>query len=352
MYKVKNLNVKGDKVNKNYRFELGKNPARNFFILETDLKRIAVERNVPPKEVIQEFISDLENRDNPDYENKVNEININGIVSQNFISEAKKHFNRVIEGLEKAQRKDAKKEKNNAEKQEIENIWKSVKEFIESNKDLALAGVLVQIKEKNIFPELINGQRNTIIKRIEELIEAEAKKEELRKSKIEKTWKDICEIVEKGSNEAGVTKPQYWSAIRDKIVGQEEGEDVDIKLDESIQGDILELIDSKISDEKEQLYYNQVKYFTKDFSFLATYPEIQDAVEGKSGRKFTDKESFERFYELRTQVREGRDEYTQIAMLLKKGNIDETSRKILNGRIAVLKREREVKRTFENDEIR
>lgn len=324
-------------MNRNYMFEWGGNSAKNFFILESDLKRIAIERQVAPQEVIQEFISDLENRGNPDYEVKVEELNINGIVSQKFIMDAKKYFSRVIKGLEKTQKNEKQRVKAKSDKEELELVWESVREFIEVNKELTITEVLSQIKEKSIFLELSNGQRKIVIRRTEKLIEEEAKKEALRKVKIEKTWKEVCEIVERESYGTGFTKPQYWMAIRDKVLQEE---NVGIKLDKSIQEYILELIDAKICDEKELLYYNQVKYFTEDFSFLAAYPEIQVAINGRNGRKFTDRESFDRFYELRASVQQGRDEYSQILKILKVGNIDETSRKILSGRIKVIEQQK------------
>lgn len=352
------MKIKGDKVSidkqnidedntREYVFDWDENPAKNFFIVEADLKRIASDREVAPQEVIQEFISDLENRDNPDYEVKINEIKINGVVSKKFILDAKKYFSRVIEVLEKARKKEAKKEKNSAGKQEIESIWASVLEFIEANKDLTLREVLVQIKEKSIFPELKSAQRKAIIKRTETLIQEEEKKEAMKEAKKEKAWQSICLIVDRECSRPDLTDREYlknvvmyWNAIKDKVISPESADKNVLKISDSIKEDILGLINAEIYANKEELYYKEVEHFTKGFSFLATDLEFQEAVSGKSGRKFIDLESYNRFYDLRAKLQKVGGEYNQICKLLKKDNIDETSKKILTERKMVMEAEK------------
>ena len=332
---------------RNYRFDWDANTAKNFFIVEADLKKIAAEKEVELREVIQGFISDLENRGNEDYEVKVGEIKINGAVSQKFIADAKKYFGRVIEGLERAQKKEAKKEKINAGKQEIESIWESVIEYIEANKDLTLTEVLLQIKEKTIFSELNSSQRKAMIKRTEQLIQDEEKKESLRKSKIERSWKDICAIVNRECPQGDLTEREhlkntiaYWNAIKDKISLPQEGRKSQFGISDSMQDDILGLINEQINTSEELLYYKEVEYVTKGFSFLARYPEFEYAVKGRSGRKFIDRKSYDRFYDLRASVQNGRSEYSQISRMLREGKIDETSRKILTERKKFMEVER------------
>ena len=83
-----------------------------------------------------------------------------------------------------------------------------------------------------------------------------------------------------------------------------------------------------------------MEYVTKGFSFLARYPEFEYAVKGRSGRKFIDRKSYDRFYDLRASVQKGRSEYSQISRMLREGKIDETSRKILTERKKIMEVER------------
>ena len=332
---------------RNYRFDWDANTAKNFFIVEADLKRIAAERQAELKEVIQGFISDLENRNNEDYEVQVGEIKINGAVSQKFISDAKKYFSRVIERLQKAQRNDSKKQKSNENKQELENAWERVKGFIEENKGLSLQEALLQIKDESLFPELSKEQRNNIIKRLKKLVEEEVKKDELRKAKIEKAWQDICLIVDSECSRPDLTHREYlkniimyWNAIKGKVVLPETADENVFKISDSIREDILALINTEIYANEEELYYKEVEYVTKGFSFLASYPEFEYAVKGRSGRKFIDRKSYDRFYDLRASVQDRRSEYSQISRMLREGKIDETSRKILTERKKVIELER------------
>lgn len=350
---------------RNYRFDKGANSARNFFILESDLRNIvkdrekSVEQNdgiiqgeITLEGVIREFVSDLEHIDDENYEVKVEEINIYGTISRKFINDAKKYFYDRIKDLEKNRKEEKRKDKNNLSKQETEQMWEEIEEFIRKNKDLTLTNVLLQIKEKNIFPEINSKQRKAIVKKIEKLIEEGAKKEEERKSKIEKTWKDICAIVDRECPKGDLTERaylknviEYWRAIRDKIVATKEEQEDGFILSDSIQGDIVNLIDGKINPTEELLYYKEVKYFTKNFSFLSRNLETEEGVKGKTGRKFIDRKSYDRFYELRALLQKGYDEYDQISKILESDEIDETSKKILNERKNVLDKERKMKNT-------
>lgn len=313
------------------------NPARRFAGLKNEFEQRAKEIEITPIEFLTYLIKDLKHYNEDGYEKIIKNVEIKGL-TKSGVSDLINYLKRLIDSYNKETENRQRVKKKTEENQEVEDVWESVTEFIEANKDLTLEEVLSQIKEKSIFQKLNNAQRKNIIKKTKKLIDNETKKQTLRKTKIEKAWKDICSIVDRESKETEITKPQYWVAIRDKIIGQEEN--ISIKLDESIKADILRLIDDKIYNEKELLYYNQVKYFTKDFSFLATEPEVQAAIKGRSGRKFTDRESFERFCELKTLLQQGISEDTQIAMILKKGNIDETSKRILNERMSVIEKQK------------
>lgn len=106
----------------------------------------------------------------------------------------------------------------------------------------------------------------------------------------------------------------------------------------------MEMITKRISEEKDSLYYEQVRRYTNDFQFLDEYPEVIRAAYGKKIKKFTDEESYNRFCDLRNLIKLGYKEYPRICELLERKNISDTDKKILSKRKAVIERDRNLER--------
>lgn len=130
--------------------------------------------------------------------------------------------------------------------------------------------------------------------------------------------------------------------IKNKIFGENNSEEgkSDIEISTSIKREVLDLLEQKISDEKDLLYYEQVKYFTEDFSFLGQCTDIINAIKGRRERRFTDRESYNRFYSLRASIQGSYDEYNGIIKLLQKKETGNMDRKILNERKKILEQEK------------
>ena len=101
------------------------------------------------------------------------------------------------------------------------------------------------------------------------------------------------------------------------------------------------MIDERIELEKDELYFEQVRRFTRDFQFLKVYPEIIDASRGiRKIDRFTDSESYDRFCSLRELLKKGADEEAQIDKIIKSGKIDAIDEKILLARKEVIEKEK------------
>lgn len=102
---------------------------------------------------------------------------------------------------------------------------------------------------------------------------------------------------------------------------------------------LLKLIDQSISEEKDQIYYEQVKAFTKGFQFLREYPEIMMATNGLTVKKFTNRETYKRFCSLRMLVQDGFSEYSQVNRLLEDESVNDADKRILEARKSVMDKE-------------
>lgn len=350
---------------KQIKFDLSDNAAKNYALILNDIVKVSQERNQAVSEVILEFIDDLRNISTDNYEKKVKEMKMTGYLPSAMIKSLISFLTKSIKTYKDKERREAIKNRRKQQEglkackqQELEDVWEKFKSTMEcdvlqdnSSRIQELNTILRNvISGKNSEDGLSKKERTYIVKKLESLIEdtvEEDKKESTKKAKIEKTWQSICEIVDRESIGKDFTKSQYWMEIKDKILNQQRGENIGISINKSIKGEILDLIDGKIYEERELLYYNQVKYFTEDFTFFRDYPEVIRAQKGNRTRKFTDIQSYNRFYQLRSLVQRGKSEYSQIVMLLKEGKIDETSRKILNERMNVLNQQRNPRCSFE-----
>lgn len=320
------------------------NSKKNYAIamsMEADLREVVNLRdgNIEFKDLIREFIEDLENRDNPEYETKVKEVEIRGSLPDGFLEDAKEHFNRLIKKLEQEEKNKERKNKASEKKKEVETIWEEIMEFSKSNEELTLEEILSQIKSKTIFPEMSNVERRAIIKKMGAFIKEENKKERIKQSKIEQTWNNICGIVERESKGDDLISLKCWEEIRDKILAGKSY----IKVDSSIRENIEKLLGDKIKEQEDLVYYNQVKYFTRDFSFLREWSGLANATNGRTGRKFSHMESYNRFNRLTNMLSKEFNELDSISKLLERGKIEETDKKILEQRLVVIEEERKRK---------
>lgn len=165
----------------------------------------------------------------------------------------------------------------------------------------------------------------------------------VKEKKVKDAWKDIEKIVEGLSLKKDKTRPECWEAVRELVSKRSE-----IRLNKGIEEQIFSMIDKRISDEKDNLYYEQTRSFTNNFSFLRESTELQRAVGKARAAKFTDKESYSRFCELRTLFHDARtvSEAEQIESLLEREDISYADKRILGARLGVI-RENEAKKELE-----
>ena len=160
-----------------------------------------------------------------------------------------------------------------------------------------------------------------------------------QKNALEEAMKQLEGIVEREYNLGHIeNKGNFWESIERVINGTNRDERINIKIDENIKNELLDRIEEKVTIEKQQLYYEQVRRFTNDFSFLSEYSEVAKA-RGVQLKKFTDEESYRRFLGLQSLVHRGADEYTQIVSLLERDGVEEVNRRILEARKCVIDKE-------------
>ncbi len=138
--------------------------------------------------------------------------------------------------------------------------------------------------------------------------------------KIKRIWQEICNRV---NQTVGTTNnyAERWILVREFILKSQEGKK-------------LTVADQKINQMlNDEIYYQSMRYFTFEFDFLMEYPEI---AKGGVGRKIIDKESARKYIDLRIKVQQGKNEKERIQELLKDPETDETDKRILKERLAVI----------------
>lgn len=333
----------GEKIN--IKVSKLKNPVQNYNRVLKDLNRISEEQKIPINDLIDMFIEDLKNTYSEGYEKKVKGINIDGEISTNIISTLSIYLNRarkMYREREKREKREAKKTVKEAEEQKLKEAWEDIKSAIESsfcNKDLTSKIQKAEELLVDKIKDLDEKQRKYMEMQFKKWKEREIKTEEDKKSKIQKALDKINEVVEKEVSKTGISKLQCLKGIRAKLKGEDENS-FNIKVSKSIEEEITTLMDQKIAEEQDLVYYEQVKKFTRDFSFFSESPEIITATTGKRSQLFTDRESYYRFYNLRELIREGRNEYKQITKVLKDNDLSEMDKRILNERIKRIEEKR------------
>lgn len=326
--------MKGDKMNRSIKFDSSKNPALNFGIIVKDLEKIAKKSKIPMSEIISDFMIDLQNYYNEDYEKKVEDVTLKGQVSPNLLNSFNIYLNKILKLYKDKEKRDISAAKKADQEIYLEEKWSEIEKSIDGN-----------IMDPRVMEKVLDDLENSDLTRKEKNF-MKIKLDEKRK-KFNETWESIENMVEKLSQEnEGKTKPEYWQAIKDLISQRNQG--LNIKMDEEMEKQMLTMIDQKISDEKDNMYYEQVKAFTNNFSFLKDYSEVHQAINGVRRIKFTDIESFNRFYDLRISLQNGYgNEFTQIERLLRREDISDIDKKILTARKEVINKEKEAKMELE-----
>ena len=208
-------------------------------------------------------------------------------------------------GKENKGKKDNKTEK-------MQSDWKQIKEAIDQavlegkqgTKKEILQRLITDISEGNFEYKFTSKEKKFILKKLNGTLdeinkqEEETKRREAKIRNAEKAMLQIEEIVDREYKAGNIkNKASYLTIIRDSITGENTDIDLNIKIGKEAQEHLLGMIDDRIKDE---LYFEQVKNFTKGFQFLKEYPEIVRARHGASKMdKFTDSESYSRFSSLR-----------------------------------------------------
>lgn len=306
------------------KFDPFQNSAKNFEPIMRDLERIAKKSDIPVSEIVSNFIIDLENYYNKEYKKRV-DMDLKGVtpyIQSSLIT----YLNKMKRLYKQKETSKAKKEKKITSEQQLQDKWSEIESSIEGN-----------IMDPKVMKKIMDDIENSDLSR-KEKNSMKAKLDEKR-IKFAETWNRIEEIVEeKNSENDNRTKPEYWQAIRNLIVQRDKS--LNIKMNEEMEKQMISMIDERISSEKDNLYYEQVKSFTNDFSFLRDDTLVIRATTGTRREKFTDRESYDRYCNLRSMLQEvHRREYQGIEKLLNYGKVNSGDRRILEQRIKVMQKE-------------
>lgn len=320
-------------MSKSIKFDSSQNPAKNFGMIVRNLEEISQDTGRPVTDIIDMFIVDLQNYYNEEYEKKV-DITLKSVTPKmrssflSYLNKMKKEYQKKERSEKRKEERDTKRKENEAKEKEMQGKWKEVEKSLSGN-----------ITDLDAFEKMISDIENSNFN--EEEKEFMKVKLDEKRAKFIETWSRIEDIVEQSSETGNKTKLECWQAVKDLIA--QRNKSLKINMNEEMEKQMISMIDEKISGEKDVLYYEQVKYFTRDFSFLREYPELQTAMTGSKARKFTDKESFNRFYDLRSLLQNGYNESIQIERLLRRKDIGDADKRILTERKAVINKELEDK---------
>lgn len=352
-------------MNRNVKFDPSQNSAKNFVFLERDLLRIATQNGISIAKVIDDFIMDLQNVNNESYEVKVKDVEINGSISAKLANSLIAYMNKVKKSYKQKECAEEKRKQQESKTQELEMRWAKIQEDIDKSildrnkgteKEI-IERLILDIKEGNYIEKLESKDKKYILRRLNGRIDMISKIEEDRKREKEerekqikqreieienakKAMKEIEEVVEREYSKLNIkNKANYLTRIRDEIKGKKPDRGFDLDMGEIAEEHLLQLIDVKINTEKDQVYYDQVKKFTNDFCFLREYPEIPRALQSVKKVKFTDKEAYDRYCSLRSELQKGYDERLRIEELLERDDVDAVDKRILNERKVVIDKE-------------
>ena len=195
--------------------------------------------------------------------------------------------------------------------------------------------------------QLTKKEKNYVLKKLKELESEETKKEQEKaaeskvKNEANKIWEQISDKIRRESANGNRPEVEYWISVRDKLFGEQEGEmRKDLRISKDIKSKVKKMLDDEI-------YYQDVKHYTHDFTFLRDLPEV--ALGHTPRRGFYDTGSLFRYDDLRVNLQITWDEYRRINELLSSQTDDATIR-VLQARKTVIEKLRE-KRRKEGREI-
>lgn len=249
------------------------NPAKNFMVIISEIRRMSRETNTPESKIMGDLAKDLENENVEGYKKELPDVTVTGLGTRGT--------KQLIAFLNKM--------KKDAEKREE------------------------RIKKEN-DPETL----------AQKAIREEEKAKRKEEQKISTLWDQICHAVEKKSKKENRPVSKCWVGIKNSRFPKDskrELSDTELRIKKMVE---------------DETYYQEVKYFTHDFKFLALDSLAVHALFGNSYRKFSDMDSYERFCSLREKVNLREDENLGIQRLLMDDIIDETSRKILEERAKII----------------
>ena len=250
------------------------------------LRSIASENEIADSIAIEAFIQDLQNLNKEGYEKNIKTITVKEM--PNYIRKALiEYLQKVLKEQKRAEKKAAKKPEQESRKQEREAVREA--------------------KRKKEAEE--NAKRQA------------EEREERRKRKVQLVLAEIYSIVEKESKKKGVRKQDILIKIRKDKFGSKKT----LSKEE-------EIVKSYLDDE---IFYEEVRYYTRDFEFLTDEKFIADASLGHTGRKFRDFASFERYNKLKSDILNGTNEENGIIRLSSQ-DLDNATKRILEQRMIVI----------------
>lgn len=328
---------------KNIKVNALDNPAKNFGGILKDMEKIAEEKEVSVQEMIKMFVMDLQNIGNEEYERNIKEIKIEGGISPRIKSELINYLNKSIKIYERREKNNKEKKKQEERKQKLEETWKSIEEEIKGkNNKKVVIDLISKIKEGSQYSYLEKTQKNYVLKKLEELVEQEAREERNKEELVRKRWKAIVEVVNKEADNSGKHKLEIWNKITEAIIAN--GNFGSISIPETMQEKILFQIEEQTKIEGKD-YFEDVKHYTQNFEFLTGFRGTTFAIYGH--RRFCNSEHSRMFENLIAKLSKNESvEYPETEeKFLKRvlsNNLVNTyyEKKIIEGRIDNIERDR------------
>lgn len=324
------------------------NPAKKFEIVLKNLREIAIERDIFVTETIKMLITDLQNLNIEGYEKKLEEISIENDTSSKIKKDLINYLNKSLKKYSKIEKNNMERKKQEARKQKLEEIWKSIEEIItdESNKEV-INDLILEIKEGSKYSYLDKTQKNYVLKKLEKLDLKADKKKNNKDQLIEKKWKAIVKTVNDESEKSGRHKLEIWDMITESIVSK--GKIGDLNISETIRNEVLRRLEEQTKNEGKE-YFENIKKYTHDFEFLEGFRGTSFASYGH--RKISNPEYSRMFENLVSELRknhsvENRESEEKFLERVLSENKIHTyyGNKIVEERIAKIKKEKEIQAT-------
>ena len=280
------------------------NNAKIFGAISNRLIKLAPEYEMSVSDTILAYIEDLENGDREGYEKKIEKVSVHGL-NQEGTTRLINYLKKICKAEKKKEERDQRTEKHQEARQTIETAKKMEKE-----------------------------------KKDEEARKTEASRREVR---VENVWAKVCEGAEKYLKinddpflDKSDLQPKIWIEIKERI------DEVLRKIvnQDRIPNYIREEITKRVDDE---ICYQEIKYFTYDFSFLAGLPEAGRL--SPYGRKFIKfdsdlyKKVCDKYIELRNTIPVKQEEQV-IKNMLRREKTDNVTKRMLASRLEVIERKR------------